>query len=271
MAKIKRSGAGLRPEIRQVVRKPNILQKGVRNIIHFIRPVKPEISGETSPIDPDSSGNSIPEPVEEGSLDPDSGGTTSPDPEEATGSTSTGTDPTNPVNNDDMEQFIGEIRLFAGNFAPRGWALCDGQTLDIATNQSLYSLLGTYYGGDGRVNFKLPDLRGRVPIHQGQGTGLTNHPIGSIGGIEDVALSIDQMPIHKHTVKVAGAPSDSPHPENNLLSSGDHNHYSQGDAVKDMDPGMIADSGAGQSHTNMQPYLTINYIIALEGVYPIRS
>ena len=156
MAKLKKIETGLRPEVRQPTRKLNIFQRGVKGIIHFIRPIKPELSNTAT--DPETSGSTNPEPVEDdGNTTSSSGGTTITDPGGSTSGTDPGADPTNPVNTEDMETFIGEIKMFAGNFAPRGWAFCEGQTLDIASHQALYSLIGTTYGGDGRVNFKLPE------------------------------------------------------------------------------------------------------------------
>ena len=137
-----------------------------------------------------------------------------------------------------MEPFLGEVTLFAGNFAPRGWASCDGQLLPIAQNTALFSILGTTYGGDGRTTFALPDLRGRTAIHEGTGPGLTNRPLGERTGVEQVTLTQAQLPAHDHTLPWGGA---------------------------------TYDTGGGQAHTNMQPSLALNRIIGLQGYYPSRS
>lgn len=190
---------------------------------------------------------------------------------------------------------IGSIGMFAGNFAPRNYAFCDGQLLPIAQNQALFSILGTTYGGDGRTTFALPDLRGRVPIHAGAGPGLSTYRLGQKGGVETVALTGAQMPAHNHTASLTGggglslpvssAAADATTPDGNVLavpSSSRGNApapsiYSTGDddgsmAIEGAPGGVTVDSnGGGQAHTNVQPYLAINYIIALQGVFPSRS
>jgi len=175
-----------------------------------------------------------------------------------------------------QEPYLGEIRMFAGNFAPRGWALCDGQFLSISSNSALFSLLGTTYGGDGRTTFALPDLRGRAPIHAGQGPGLSNRRLGGKGGAETAVLSASQMPIHSHTVQIKAdstvATSDKPQnafPARNAAATpqyGENPNSTLNSAAVS-----VGNAGSGQAHLNMQPYITINYIIALQGIYPSRN
>jgi microcystin-dependent protein len=170
------------------------------------------------------------------------------------------------------DPFVGEIRMFGGNFAPQGWALCNGQLMAITQNTALFSLLGTNFGGDGRTTFGLPDLRGRAPIHMGQGGGLTERPIGSSGGHEAVALIVQNCPAHSHTANGAGG-ATQPSPVGAVWSTdpnGNTAAYSTS-ANGVMAPGAIGTTGAGQPHENMQPYLAVNYIIALTGVFPPRN
>jgi microcystin-dependent protein len=175
-----------------------------------------------------------------------------------------------------QEPFIAEIRMFAGNFAPRGWALCDGQLLPISQNEALFSLVGTTYGGDGRTTFGLPDLRGRAPIHMGQGPGLTNKRIGQKGGQEEVVLTVNQMPAHNHSARVQAdstvATTDKPQnalPARNAASTPQYG--TSASSALHPDAVVVGQKGGNQAHPNMQPYLTINYIIALQGTYPSRN
>ena len=171
------------------------------------------------------------------------------------------------------EPFLAEVRMVGFNFAPRGWAFCDGQILPINQNQSLYSLLGTTYGGDGRTSFALPDMRGRVPMHVGNG-----HREGQKSGEETHTLSIAEMPEHTHTAQASSQPGNSPLPSDNtgpnVLASSLNEAYrdltSPGDFVT-MRSGTIANVGGGQAHDNMQPYLAINFCIALQGLFPSRN
>lgn len=169
------------------------------------------------------------------------------------------------------EPFLAEIKLFGGNFAPRGWAFCEGQLLPISQNSALFSLLGTFYGGDGRTTFALPDLRGRVPFHPGRGPGLSSYQIGQRGGAETNTLSINQLPSHSHGNNMASAAEgDSNDPAGKLLAKSDARAYTAtGPAVASA--GNTANSGGGQAIDNRQPYIAMNYIIALQGVYPSRS
>lgn len=170
------------------------------------------------------------------------------------------------------EPFIGEIIMFGGNFAPRGWAFCDGQLLPIASYTALFSLLGTTYGGDGRTTFALPDLRGRVPLHAGNGPGLTSRTQGEKAGIEEVTLSIAQIPSHDHALPASQDFGDAKEPNANVpakADDGERNYSAAASTDTYLQP--TASTGGSQSHTNMQPYLGVRFIIALEGIYPSRS
>ena len=168
-----------------------------------------------------------------------------------------------------MEPFIGEIIMFGGNFAPRGWALCDGQLLPIAQNSALFSILGTTYGGDGRTTFGLPDLRGRVAMHAGSGPGLTPRQLGAKGGEETVTLSVNQIPSHDHTLNASSAESNQKNAADGVLAKA--GIYQTGNPDEVMDRQSIGNTGANQAHDNVQPFQTVNYIIALTGTYPSRN
>jgi len=170
--------------------------------------------------------------------------------------------------------FIGQITLFAGNFAPRNWALCNGQLLSIAQNTALFSILGTTYGGDGRTTFGLPDLRGRVPIHPGQGPGLSSYQLGQQAGTENVTLLTNQLPAHSHAVNAVANGGNQASPVGNLPaieSTGTSMDYSNATATGQMSPGMIASAGGNQPVPVVQPYQCINFIIALQGIFPSRN
>ncbi len=176
-----------------------------------------------------------------------------------------------------MEPFIGQIMLFAGNFAVRGWALCNGQLLPINQNAALFSILGTQYGGDGQTNFALPDLRGRVPIHMGQGPGLSNRPIGSKSGAETHTLTTNQIPSHNHNaiLRASDAEGTSASPTDLIIAKSgsgdpDYNGAEINSALRS-DSIAVGNTGGNQSHNNMQPYLTLNYQIALVGIFPSRD
>jgi microcystin-dependent protein len=168
---------------------------------------------------------------------------------------------------------IGEIRMFAGNFAPRGWALCQGQLLSIASNSALFSILGTTYGGDGRSTFGLPDLRGRFPMHSGTGPGLRSHPLGQKAGTFQITLNNTQLPSHSHTGKIraSATPADSSDPAGN--SPGMAPAYSTADATEDQREGTVQtdNTGGGQSVSIQNPYLAVRFIIALQGIFPSRN
>jgi microcystin-dependent protein len=169
------------------------------------------------------------------------------------------------------EPFVGEIRMFAGNFAPRGWAFCDGQLLAISQNDALFSLLGTIYGGDGRVTFGLPDARGRIPIHAGSGPGLTSRNLGSRGGSEQVTLTVNQLPAHTHAWSATNSPATSNSPAGAAPANATGDVYTSDFRAENMANNSISNMGGSQSHINLQPFLCINFIIALFGIYPSRS
>ncbi|MCG8328751.1 MAG: tail fiber protein [Chitinophagales bacterium] len=171
-----------------------------------------------------------------------------------------------------MNPFIGLIVMFGGNFAPRGWALCDGQLLPINQYSALFSILGTTYGGDGRTTFALPDLRGRVAIHEGTGPGLSPYDLGQKGGSETVTLTTSQIPSHNHSFELGGTAS-SPAGSNSLVGNvtGGDTIFNPTKSGNTLSSGAIHNTGGGQSHNNIQPYLTVNFIIALQGTYPSRS
>jgi microcystin-dependent protein len=170
------------------------------------------------------------------------------------------------------QPFIGDIYIFAGDYAPRGWAFCDGQLLSIAQNQALFSILGTTYGGNGQTNFALPDLRGRAPMHFGQGPGLSNRTLGERGGSEGVALAQTEMPQHNHIASGTDATGTHTGPANAVWATSARSdaQYSARGTVS-MSPNALGAAGGGQPHNNMQPFLALRFIIALEGVYPSRN
>ena len=172
------------------------------------------------------------------------------------------------------EPFIAEIRIFAGNFAPRGWAFCDGQLLPIAQYTALFSLIGTTYGGDGRTTTALPNLQGRAPMHPGRGPGLTARRLGEQVGTETVTLTEAQIASHGHTARGKTSPADvgQPDPTDTFgRSTGAPVYQTSSDNLVDMASETISTTGGGQAHSNVQPFLALNYIIALEGLYPSRS
>lgn len=163
------------------------------------------------------------------------------------------------------EPFIGEIKMVAFTYAPRGWAFCNGQLLPINQNQALFSLLGTTFGGDGRTTFALPNLQGRTPIHAN-----TTHPLGQAGGAEAQTLSITQLPSHAHSLNALQADASQRSPGGRLPAYAAEDTYARGTTLVTMYPPTLADAGGGQSHPNMQPYLVLNFVIALQGIYPSR-
>ena len=172
------------------------------------------------------------------------------------------------------EPFIAEIRIFAGNFAPRGWAFCDGQLLPIAQHTALFSLVGTTYGGDGRTTVGLPDLQARAPMHPGSGPGLTRRRLGETGGAAAVTLTEAQLPSHQHGLRGTNEDADTENPGGAMPARsaplGDR-QYSGGDQKAAMHPSALWETGGAQPHNNLPPYLALNYIIALQGWYPTRS
>lgn len=173
------------------------------------------------------------------------------------------------------EPFIAEIRIFAGNFAPRSWAFCDGQLLPIASNTALFSLIGTTYGGDGRSTTALPNLQGRAPMHPGRGPGLTSRRLGEKLGTETVALSEAQIPNHSHSFRVhaGGSTPVGPSAAASVANSRTIDAWQTNTTANlvSMAPESLSNSGGGQFHNNLQPFLAMNFIIALQGLYPSRS
>ena len=169
------------------------------------------------------------------------------------------------------EPFIGEIRWVAFTFAPRGWAECNGQLLPILPNTTLFSLIGTVYGGDGVTNFALPDMRGRMPMHAGQGPGLTNREQGEPAGAETATLTLAQLPAHSHDLKATNTEANVNSPTANLPATKQRVAlYASGPADTTMSPLTIAQTGGSQPHNNMPPYLVVKCIIATEGIFPSR-
>lgn len=166
------------------------------------------------------------------------------------------------------QPYVGEIRMFGGNFAIAGWAFCDGSLLPISENITLFQLIGTTYGGDGQTTFALPDLRGRVPLHQGQGSGLSNYVLAQSGGVESVTLTQNQIPIHTHT-PMASNTGASDNPANNFwANSPTGKPYSAAPPTVQMNTGTISPVGGSQPHENMIPFLCVTYIISLFGIFP---
>jgi microcystin-dependent protein len=182
-----------------------------------------------------------------------------------------------------MEVFLGSITLVSFNFAPVGYSLCNGQVLPISTNTALFALMGTFYGGNGTNNFQLPDLRGRIPIHQGQGAGLSPYTIGQVGGIESETLAIGQMPAHNHTMNIYHGPGNVSTPAANTsffgggVPTGSGPNASQLNSYTATAPdtvlgtATIGNSGGSQPFSVLQPYLCMTYIIAMQGVFPARN
>lgn len=173
------------------------------------------------------------------------------------------------------EPFIAEVRIFAGNFAPRSWAFCDGQLLPISNNTALFSLIGTTYGGDGRTTTALPNLQGRAPMHPGRGPGLTSRRLGQKLGVNTVTLNEAQIPSHSHSFRVhnGGSTTAAPSPTAAVANSRTINAWQANTTASlvDMAPESIGTTGGGQAHNNVQPFLSLNFIIALQGLYPSRS
>ncbi len=172
------------------------------------------------------------------------------------------------------EPFLGEIRMVGFNFTPVGWAMCNGQLLAISSNAALFALLGTQFGGNGTTNFALPDLRSRVAVHQGQGNGLSNYVIGEQTGVETVALTTAQMPGHGHAISCYTGGGNQAGPSGNLPaveSTGTSLDYTNAAGNGSMNAAMAGITGSSQAHTNIQPVLCVNFIIAMTGIFPTRS
>ena len=172
------------------------------------------------------------------------------------------------------DPFVAEIRIFPFNFAPKGWAFCDGQLLPLSQNTALFSLLGTTYGGNGKSNFALPDLQGRAPMHPGQGPGLSLHDLGESAGSETVTLLESEIPAHSHTLMGQGAPGDTNVPAGNSIARAIGATPYQppaGAPIVSMSGNSLAPAGGDAPHNNMMPYLTLSFCIALQGVFPPRT
>ena len=173
------------------------------------------------------------------------------------------------------EAFVAEIRIFAGNFAPTGWAFCNGQLLPISQNTALFSLLGTFYGGDGKSTFALPDLQGRAPMHHGQGPGLSERFIGEEAGSETVTLLQTELPLHNHQLRVSTQPAGLTNPTGAVWAASSEGRtppplYSTTQNTN-MAANALSPAGGSLPHNNMHPYLSLNFIIAMQGVFPPRS
>lgn len=171
------------------------------------------------------------------------------------------------------DQFVAEIRIFPFNFPPRGWAFCDGQLLPISQNTALFSLLGTTYGGDGKSTFALPDLQGNAPMQPGQGQGLSLRDLGEMSGVESITLLTSEMPLHTHTMNVGADQSNVQIPVPTAIYSrsfGGTAYNTSNAGLTPMAFQMISPAGGGLPHNNMQPYLTLNFCIALQGIFPQR-
>src|SRR4051794_2370064 len=171
-----------------------------------------------------------------------------------------------------MDPFVAEIRIFPFNFAPKGWAFCDAQILPLSQNTALFSLLGTTYGGDGKSNFALPNMQGNAPMHPGQGPGLSLHDLGEVGGSDTVSLLQSEIPSHSHAVNASAADGTVGSPNGQLVASGvGVNMYTTTLNSTTLNPNAVAPAGGDQPHNNLQPYLTLNFNIALQGVFPPRG
>jgi microcystin-dependent protein len=172
------------------------------------------------------------------------------------------------------QPYVGEIRMFAGNFPPLGWEFCEGQLLPISENEVLFQIIGTTYGGDGESTFALPDLRGRLPIHQGQGSGLSSRILGETGGVEAVTLTVTQIPAHSHPLlasndlAAANTPAGSMPAVTNVAKKV---YAAAASPPAPMAPASISPAGGSQPHTNFQPYLCVNFIISLFGLFPSQT
>lgn len=170
------------------------------------------------------------------------------------------------------EPYVGEIRMFAGNFAPAGWMFCDGQLLPISENETLFQLIGTTYGGDGQETFGLPDLQGRIPIHQGTGNSGTTYNLAETGGAEEVTLTVNQIPAHTHPMLASSSFGNSGNPQDDVLAeSSVVSMYQSGSPASAMAAQAIGSTGGSQPHTNFQPYLCVHYIISLFGIFPSQT
>jgi microcystin-dependent protein len=170
------------------------------------------------------------------------------------------------------QPYVGEIRMFAGNFAPAGWMFCEGQLLPISENETLFNLIGTTYGGDGESTFALPNLQGRLPVHMGTSTSGTTYQLAESGGVEEVTLTVNQIPAHSHPLLASGDTGNEVNPANNLPSNSQGAiPYIEDAPTLNMNAQIISSVGGNQPHTNFQPYLCINFIISLFGIFPSQN
>jgi microcystin-dependent protein len=170
------------------------------------------------------------------------------------------------------QPYVGEIRIFAGNFAPAGWMFCDGQLLPISENETLFQLIGTTYGGDGQSTFALPNLQSRVPIHMGNGPDGTTYQLAEMAGAESVTLSTQQIPVHTHALIGSTAAAATQDPANNLLAASQASvYYNLADNIGPMVASSIQPDGGSQPHENCQPFLCVNFIISLFGIFPSQT
>src|SRR3954470_585297 len=170
------------------------------------------------------------------------------------------------------DPFVAEIRIFPFNFAPKGWAFCDGQLLPLSQNTALFSLLGTTYGGDGKSNFALPNMQGNAPMHPGQGPGLSLHDLGEVGGSQTVTLLESEIPAHTHSLQASNQVGTDRTPQGEVLArSAGMNLYKASGSIVMLADQAVTPAGGDQPHNNMQPYLTLNFCIALQGVFPPRT
>lgn len=170
------------------------------------------------------------------------------------------------------QPFVGEIRMVGFSFAPVGWSICQGQVIPISENDTLFNLIGTTYGGDGQQTFQLPDLQGRVPVHQGQLAGGSNYVIGEKAGVESVTLTINQIPVHNHSLIATANAADSNNPNGAMLGNGQPIYSSSANAPNvNMNATILGNAGGSQPHENLQPLLVINFIISLFGIFPTQN
>ncbi len=171
------------------------------------------------------------------------------------------------------DPYVAEVRIFAGNFAPLGWAFCNGQLLPISQNTALFALLGTTYGGDGKTTFGLPDLRMRAPLHPGTGPGLSTYDLGQSGGVAEHSLHAAEMPTHSHALLASAAVATSTAANGNMLATvnAPNPPYHDASMLAPMAPGVLSSNGGSAAHENRQPFLTLSFIIALQGVFPPRN
>jgi microcystin-dependent protein len=170
------------------------------------------------------------------------------------------------------EPYVGEIRMFGGNFPPSGWAFCQGQSMAISENDTLFNLIGTTYGGDGQETFNLPDLQGRLPMHMGQGSGLSNYTIGEKAGVETVTLTTQSLPIHNHAFVASINAALSTDPTNQVIAQTSQIHlFTEAGINRQMNANSLTPAGGSQPHENLQPYLCISFIVSLFGVYPSQT